>query len=89
MKRIDHLYQPPEVKDRNFILHHGDLTDSSSLINIIQTTRPDEIYNLGAQSHVQISYQITQFTSQTNAMGVLNFLESVRQNSSNSKIETS
>ena len=55
--RIDHLYQEPHIKERNFILHHGDLTDSTSLIRIIQEVKPDEIYNLAAQSHVAVSFE--------------------------------
>ena len=76
--RIDHLYQPPEVKDRNFILHHGDLTDSSSLINIIQTTRPDEIYNLAAQSHVAVSFEEPEYTANSDALGTLRILEAIK-----------
>lgn len=76
--RIDHLYQGPEVTDRNFILHHGDLTDSSSLIRIIQESQPDEIYNLGAQSHVAVSFEEPEYTANSDAMGPLRILEAVR-----------
>src|SRR6201996_9271016 len=69
--RIDHLYQDPHVKDRRFILHHGDMTDSSSMIRIIQQTQPDEIYNLAAQSHVAVSFQEPEYTANSDALGPL------------------
>ena len=62
--RIDHLYQSPDDKNRNFFLHHGDMTDSSSLFNIIQQSKPDEIYNLAAQSHVAVSFEEPEYTAQ-------------------------
>jgi len=76
--RIDHLYQGPEVKDRRFILHHGDMTDSSSLIRIIQQVQPDEIYNLAAQSHVAVSFEEPEYTANADALGVLRLLEAIR-----------
>jgi len=76
--RIDHLYQDPHVKDRRFILHHGDMTDSSSMIRIIQQTQPDEIYNLAAQSHVAVSFQEPEYTANSDALGPLRVLEAIR-----------
>ncbi|MBM4229369.1 MAG: GDP-mannose 4,6-dehydratase [Gammaproteobacteria bacterium] len=76
--RIDHLYQDPHVPDRSLILHYGDLTDTSSLIRIIQETRPDEIYNLGAQSHVGVSFEAPEYTANSDALGALRILESIR-----------
>lgn len=76
--RIDHLYQDPHDKDRNFILHHGDLTDSSSLVHVIQKVRPDEIYNLAAQSHVAVSFEEPEYTANSDALGTLRILEAVR-----------
>ena len=76
--RIDHLYQDPHVSDRNFILHYGDLTDSSSLIRIVQQTRPDEIYNLAAQSHVAVSFEEPEYTANSDALGALRILEAIR-----------
>jgi GDPmannose 4,6-dehydratase len=76
--RIDHLYQDPHVGDRNFILHHGDLTDSSSLIHIIGKIQPDEIYNLAAQSHVAVSFEEPEYTANSDALGTLRVLEAIR-----------
>lgn len=76
--RIDHLYQDPHTKDRNFILHHGDLTDSSSLIRIIQQVQPNEIYNLAAQSHVAVSFEEPEYTANSDALGALRMLEAIR-----------
>ena len=76
--RIDHLYEGPEVKSRRFILHHGDLTDSSSLIRIIQQVQPDEIYNLAAQSHVAVSFEEPEYTANSDALGALRILEAIR-----------
>lgn len=76
--RIDHLYRDPHESDIRFFLHHGDLTDSSNLIRIIQQTRPDEIYNLGAQSHVAVSFEEPEYTADTNALGPLRILEAIR-----------
>ena len=83
--RIDHLYQDPHKTDRNLILHYGDLTDSTNLIRIIQQIKPDEIYNLAAQSHVKVSFEIPQFTVKTNSVGVLNMLEAFRKFAPNGK----
>jgi len=76
--RIDHLYQDPHDKDPKFILHHGDLTDSSSLIRIIQEVQPDEIYNLAAQSHVAVSFEEPEYTANSDALGALRILEAIR-----------
>jgi GDPmannose 4,6-dehydratase len=76
--RIDHLYQDPHDKDKRFILHHGDLTDSTSLIRIIQQVQPDEIYNLGAQSHVAVSFEEPEYTANSDALGALRILEAIR-----------
>lgn len=76
--RIDHLYQDPHVSNRRFILHHGDLTDSSSLIRIIQQVQPDEIYNLAAQSHVAVSFEEPEYTANSDALGALRILEAIR-----------
>ncbi len=76
--RIDHLYQDPHVGNRKFVLHHGDLTDSSSLIHIIGKVRPDEIYNLAAQSHVAVSFEEPEYTANSDALGTLRVLEAIR-----------
>ena len=76
--RIDHLYQDPHVSKRNFILHHGDLTDSTNLISIIQEIQPDEIYNLAAQSHVQVSFETPEYTANADGLGTLRILEAIR-----------
>jgi len=76
--RIDHLYQDPHVSNRNFVLHHGDLTDSTSLIRIIQQVQPDEIYNLAAQSHVAVSFEEPEYTANSDALGALRILEAIR-----------
>lgn len=76
--RIDHLYEGPEVGVRKFILHHGDLTDSSSLVRIIQQVQPDEIYNLAAQSHVAVSFEEPEYTANSDALGALRILEAIR-----------
>jgi GDPmannose 4,6-dehydratase len=76
--RIDHLYQDPHVSDRNFILHYGDLTDSTNLIRIIQQVQPDEIYNLAAQSHVAVSFESPEYTANSDALGTLRILEGMR-----------
>lgn len=76
--RIDHLYQDPHVENKNFILHYGDLTDSTNLIRIIQEVQPDEIYNLGAQSHVQVSFETPEYTANSDALGTLRILEAIR-----------
>src|SRR5216117_1383529 len=76
--RIDHLYQGPQSKDRRFILHHGDLTDSSSLLRVTQMVQPDEIYNLAAQSHVAVSFEEPEYTANSDAIGSLRVLEAIR-----------
>lgn len=76
--RIDHLYQDPHVDHRNFILHYGDLTDSTNLIRIIQQVQPDELYNLGAQSHVAVSFESPEYTANGDALGALRLLEAIR-----------
>ena len=76
--RIDHIYQDPHIDNRNFVLHYGDLTDSSNLTRIIQETQPDEIYNLGAQSHVAVSFESPEYTADVDAIGTLRILEAIR-----------
>ena len=76
--RIDHLYQDPHEKGRKFILHHGDLTDSTNLIRVIQEVQPDEIYNLAAQSHVAVSFEEPEYTANSDALGTLRILEAIR-----------
>src|SRR3989344_5099950 len=76
--RIDHLYQDPHVKTRKFVLHYGDMTDSSSLIRIVQQVQPDEIYNLAAQSHVAVSFEEPEYTADSDALGALRLLEAIR-----------
>jgi len=77
-QRIDHLYQDPHNPERRFHLHYGDLTDSTNLIRIVQEIQPDEIYNLGAQSHVQVSFDTPEYTANADAVGVLRLLEAIR-----------
>tara|TARA_X000000950_G_scaffold79229_1_gene99642 strand:+ start:188 stop:1327 length:1140 start_codon:yes stop_codon:yes gene_type:complete len=77
-QRIDHLYQDPHEGDPNFILHYGDLTDSCNIINIVQKVQPDEIYNLGAQSHVAVSFESPEYTANCDGLGTLRILEAVR-----------
>ena len=76
--RIDHLYQDPHVSGRNFILHYGDLTDSTNLIRIIQQVQPDEIYNLAAMSHVAVSFESPEYTANADGLGTLRILEAIR-----------
>jgi len=76
--RIDHLYEDPHVSGRRFVLHHGDLTDSTSLIRILQQVRPHELYNLGAQSHVAVSFEEPEYTANSDALGALRLLEAIR-----------
>tara|TARA_B100001093_G_scaffold256916_1_gene245684 strand:- start:35169 stop:36281 length:1113 start_codon:yes stop_codon:yes gene_type:complete len=76
--RIDHLYEDPHVNDPNFVLHYGDLTDSLNLINLIEKIKPDEIYNLGAQSHVAVSFETPEYTANSDAIGTLRILEAVK-----------
>jgi GDPmannose 4,6-dehydratase len=77
-ERVDHIYQDPHLGHRNFVLHYGDLTDSSNLTRIIQQTQPDEIYNLGAQSHVAVSFESPEYTADVDGMGALRILEAIR-----------
>jgi GDPmannose 4,6-dehydratase len=77
-ERVDHLYQDPHEKDKKFILHYGDLTDTSNIVRIIQSVQPDEIYNLGAQSHVQVSFEVPEYTADTDGIGTLRLLEAIR-----------
>ncbi|MDR9836113.1 GDP-mannose 4,6-dehydratase [Herbaspirillum huttiense subsp. nephrolepidis] len=76
--RIDHLFQDPHISDGRFVLHHGDMTDSSSLTHIIQKVQPDEIYNLAAQSHVAVSFEEPEYTANSDALGALRILEAIR-----------
>lgn len=76
--RIDHLYQGPHMKERRFVLHHGDMTDSSSLLHILQEIQPDEVYNLAAQSHVAVSFEEPEYTANSDALGALRILEAIR-----------
>ena len=76
--RIDHLYQDPHVDQRNFVLHYGDLTDSTNLIRIVQETQPDELYNLAAQSHVKVSFETPEYTANSDALGTMRLLEAIR-----------
>ncbi len=76
--RIDHLYEDPHKPDRKFILHYGDMTDSTNLIRIIQEVQPDEIYNLAAQSHVKVSFETPEYTANSDALGTLRLLEAIR-----------
>lgn len=76
--RVDHIYQDPQVSHRNFVLHYGDLTDSTNLIRIVQQTQPDEIYNLGAQSHVAVSFELPEYTADVDGLGTLRLLEAIR-----------
>src|SRR5258707_13959095 len=77
-ERIDHLYQDPHKSGTRFFLHYGDLTDSTNLIRLVQETQPDEIYNLAAQSHVQVSFETPEYTANADALGTLRLLEAIR-----------
>ncbi len=77
--RIDHLYNNPELLGRRFFLHHGDLTDSSNLNRMLERTQPDEIYNLGAQSHVKVSFEVPEYTAEVDAIGTLRFLDAIKE----------
>ena len=76
-QRVDHLYQDPHVQNASFKLHYGDLTDSSNLTRILQEIRPDEVYNLGAQSHVAVSFESPEYTADVDGMGTLRLLEAI------------
>lgn len=77
-QRVDHIYQDPHARHKNFVLHYGDLTDSSNLIGLVQKIQPDEIYNLGAQSHVAVSFESPEYTADVDALGTLRLLEAIR-----------
>ena len=77
-QRVDHLYEDPHFGETNFFLHYGDLTDATNLIRLIQETQPNEIYNLGAQSHVQVSFETPEYTANSDALGPLRLLEAIR-----------
>jgi GDPmannose 4,6-dehydratase len=77
-ERVDHLYHDPHERGNRFFLHYGDLTDTSNLVRIVQETRPDEIYNLGAQSHVKVSFEVPEYTADTDGVGTLRLLEAIR-----------
>jgi GDPmannose 4,6-dehydratase len=77
-QRVDHIYEDPHVEHQRFVLHYGDLTDSSNLTRIVQQVRPDEVYNLGAQSHVAVSFEAPEYTADVDAMGTLRLLEAIR-----------
>ncbi|MDH3567876.1 MAG: GDP-mannose 4,6-dehydratase [Desulfobacteraceae bacterium] len=77
-QRVDHLYQDPHEKNVRFVLHYGDLTDATNLIRIVQEVQPDEIYNLGAQSHVKVSFETPEYTADADALGTLRLLEAIR-----------
>jgi GDPmannose 4,6-dehydratase len=77
-QRVDHIYEDPHVEKRHFVLHHGDLTDGSNLTRILQQVQPDEVYNLGAQSHVAVSFEAPEYTADVDAMGTLRLLEAIR-----------
>ena len=76
--RIDHIYQDPHAKSRNFFLHYGDITDSTSVSKIIKSIKPDEIYNLAAQSHVAVSFEVPEYTANADALGALRILEAIK-----------
>ncbi len=77
-QRVDHIYEDPHVDNAHFILHYGDLTDATNLIRIMQEVQPDEVYNLGAQSHVQVSFETPEYTANVDALGALRLLEAIR-----------
>ncbi len=76
--RVDHIYQDPHIDHRNFVLHYGDLSDTSNLVRIVQQVQPDEVYNLGAQSHVAVSFESPEYTADVDAIGALRLLEAIR-----------
>ena len=77
-RRVDHLYQDPHEADVRFLMHYGDLTDSTNVIRLLQEVQPDEIYNLAAQSHVQVSFETPEYTANADARGALRWLEAIR-----------
>ena len=77
-QRIDHIYKERQSSDANFLLHYGDLTDTSNLLRLLQLIQPDEVYNLGAQSHVAVSFEAPEYTADVDAIGTLRLLEAIR-----------
>ena len=77
--RIDHLYNNQDLLDKRFFLHYGDLTDSSNLNRLVEKIQPDEIYNLGAQSHVQVSFEVPEYTADVDGIGTLRFLDAIKE----------
>ena len=77
-KRVDHIYQDPHLKKRNFILHYGDVTDSTSVSEIVNKIKPHEIYNLAAQSHVAVSFEVPEYSANADALGTLRILEAIK-----------
>lgn len=84
-QRIDHLYNNPELLNKRFFLHYGDLTDSSNLNRLVEKINPDEIYNLGAQSHVQVSFEVPEYTAEVDGIGTLRFLDAIKETGINTK----
>lgn len=78
-QRLDHIYQDPHVEDQRLILHYGDLTDSSNLSRLVESIRPEEIYNLGAQSHVKVSFEVPEYTAQVDGLGALRLLDAIKE----------
>lgn len=85
-QRLEHFYEDPAIRDTKFFLHYGDLTDTSTLLNIVQKVQPDEIYNLAAQSHVQVSFETPEYTANSDALGTLRILEAIRKQGLETKI---
>ncbi len=83
--RIDHLYNDSELLNKHFFLHYGDLTDSSNLNRVLEKTQPDEIYNLGAQSHVQVSFEVPEYTAEVDGVGTLRFLDAIKETGLNTR----
>lgn len=83
--RIDHIYNNEDLLDKRFFLHHGDLTDSSNLNRLVEKIRPDEIYNLGAQSHVQVSFEVPEYTAEVDGIGTLRFLDAIKETGINTR----
>ena len=84
-QRIDHLYKDPHQKDVTLFLHYGDLTDSSNLNRLLEKIEPDEIYNLAAQSHVKVSFEVPEYTAEVNAIGVLRFIDAIKETGLNTR----
>ena len=83
--RIDHLFNDPKIYNKSLFLHYGDLTDSSNLNRLLEKIHPDEIYNLGAQSHVKVSFEIPEYTAEVDAIGTLRFLDAIKETGLNTK----